>query len=385
MFEDIINQENAVNILSNAIKNDKVAQAYIFYGPSGSGKLFTAFTFAKALNCHKRIKSTDPNYSPQNLEKIKLPCNECISCKKIDSHNHPDTKFIFPIPNYSMDENGVIKSNQEFSEIQNYIQNKITKPWTDYNFEKATAIRIDQIRSLQKDISMSSREGSKKVYIFEHFDTLTTAAANAFLKTLEEPPVNTHFIMTVNSISNLLPTIISRCQKVEFFSVSAEIIEKYLINVLFIEPLKARLFSRLSNGNFKKAIGLSNDENLETMNITIEFLQIVLSNDDYEYILWLEKYFGKNNKNSNLFKDFIEYLNLWISDLQLFNLCHDKLVFINQINLIGHFYSKNPLILENLPSLQLKLNEYLIKFQGNVNIKLILNQTYNSFKKLLMQ
>ncbi len=381
MFKEIIGQHNAVNILSNAIKHDKVAQAYIFYGPSGSGKLFTAFNFAKALNCLKRLKSSDRNYTPQNQEKLELPCNECISCKKIDTFNHPDVKLVFPIPNYSMDETGVVKSNQEFLEIQSYINNKIKSPWQDYHFEKATAIRIDQIRHLQKDVSMSSHEGRKKIFIFEHFETLTTSACNAFLKTLEEPPVNTHFIMTVNSISNLLPTIISRCQKVEFHSLSSDLIEKHLINNLFIEPVKARLFARLSNGNFKKALNLSNDENLETMNVTIEFLQIVLSGNDYEFINWIDKHFAKNSKNSNLFKNFIEYLNLWISDLQMFNLSQDKLIYINQIALIGRFYSKNPLLLECLPALQLKIDECLSKFQGNVNIKLILNQVYISFKQ----
>lgn len=379
MFNQLIGQSNAVNILSHSIMNDKVSQAYIFYGPPGTGKIFAAFEFAKALNCHNLKRIDLMKNVPDEYVNFSLPCNECISCKKISTYNHPDIKYIFPIPNYDLDENGVVKSNQEFNEVKDYLNNRINSPWKEFHFEKATAIRIEQIRALQREISLSSYEGNKKVYIFENFDTLTTSASNAFLKTLEEPPKDTHFILTVDSLNNLLPTIISRCQKIEFHHISTELIEKYLVDKLYIEPINARLYSRLSNGNFEKAINMSQNDDTQTMDMTIAFLQIVISNDDHEFLQWLDKHFGKNTKNQDLLKSFVEYLNLWISDLQMFNLCQHKLIFINHINLISHFYVKNPLLLEILPELQLKLDDFLKKLNGNVNQKLILVQVYHTF------
>lgn len=366
MLDKIIAQEKAVNILKNTIVSGKTAQAYIFHGPRGVGKLFTAFNLAKAFNC------LDNNTENR-------PCNNCASCKKINQHSHPDIKFIFPIPNYDMDESGIVKSKTEWETYQKYIESKINTPWKDFHFDKSTAIRIEQIRSLQKDIAMSRHEGRKKVYIFENFDYLTVSASNAFLKTLEEPPEDTHFILTVSNLNRLLPTILSRCQTIEFYSIPGEQIENYLLNFYHADPLKARLFSRLANGDFKKAINLFYDENLDTMDITVEFLQIVLSHDDLAYLEWYEKYFSKNTKNSDLFNDFVQYLNLWINDLQLFNFCIDRIVFINQINLIKHYIKKNVHFLEHLPKLVTELDDYRMKINGNVNQKLVLSQVYYSF------
>ena len=368
-FDNIVGQEKALNILKNAIKSDRIAQAYIFHGSSGVGKLLTAFSFAKALNCLD--SDTDIR-----------PCNSCNSCKKIDKFIHPDIKFYFPIPNYDMDDDGVIKSKTEWEHCQKYVETKMTAPWKNYNFEKVTAIRIEQIRALQKDISMSRHEGRKKVYIFEDFDSLSVGATNAFLKTLEEPPPDTHFIFTVQSISKLLPTILSRCITVEFHPISTDKIETFLLNKLYAEASKARLYARLSNGNFEKAITLYHDDNLSTMDATINFLEIALAHDDIAFLDWVEMYFAKNTKNADLFKDFVQYLYLWMSDLQMLTSAPDKVVFVNQIGLLKNFATKNTLFSEKTPKVLLELDDYLQKYHGNVNQKLILSQIYASFTKL---
>jgi DNA polymerase-3 subunit delta' len=410
MFEKIIGQSKAVNILRNAIVSDKVAQAYIFHGGHGVGKLLTAFSFAKALNC-----------LCDDVER--RPCDECKSCAKIEQHNHPDVYLIFPIPNYDMDENGVIKSNTEFEQYRKYIDTKISTPWQDYGFDKVTAIRIEQIRALQRNVAMSRVEGRKKVFIFENFDALTIPAANSFLKTLEEPPADTHFILTVENLSKLMPTILSRCVAVEFYPISAEKIERYLLDVLETEPVKARLYSSLSNGDLSKAITLHYNENLETLDVTVKFLEIVIKRDDLAFLEWIDKYFVKASKNIDVFMSFVQYLYLWLNDLQLITslpfaatvdenkdtsqpppnpsnlegrcLCAshnyfseiihqpNTIVFVNQMDLLKEFLAKNPNIFERIPSMLLELDEYLQRLHGNVNQKLILAQIYHSFMKLI--
>jgi len=370
MFSNVVGQNKALNILTNAITTDKIAQAYIFHGASGTGKLLTAFSFAKALNC-----------LGDNIE-IK-PCNTCNSCVKINQFSHSDIHFIFPIPNYDIDDNGVVKSQAEFEQIRKYIDGKITNPWQDYTFDKPTAIRIEQIRALQKDVGMSKVEGKKKVFIFESFDKLTISATNSFLKTLEEPPPDTHFILTVENLSKLLPTILSRCVSVEFYPISKEKIEEHLLKTLHCEPSKAKLYSSLSNGDLAKAITLYHNENLDILDFTIKFMEIVINHDEIAFMEWIDKSFVKTSKSKDTFISFIEYLYLWLNDLQLIQHQPNRVVFINQSALLSKFLSSNKYIVEKIPNALLQLDEYNQKHQGNVNQKLILIQIYHLFINLL--
>ena len=368
----MVSQEKSISILKSAIKSNKVAQAYIFHGPEGVGKLLTAINFAKTLNCMS-----------EDVES--RPCGTCNSCKKTSLYQHPDVKLYFPIPNYgkkddsdksskSDSESGddKNKSQREIDDYLSVIQAKIDTPWKDYQFDKVTAIRIEQIRALQRDILKSRVEGRKKIYILESFDTLTIQAYNAFLKTLEEPPVNTHFILICKHLMKLLPTILSRCTIIEFHSVPTEKIEHFLMDTYKTDKMKAKLYSNLCNGNVAKAICLFYDQNLDSMSLTLEFLRIVLNKDDIAFLDWIKKHFGENTKNKEIFADFIQYLIIWLNDIVLHSLHSDKMVFINQIDMIKKFTYTS----EGIHAIILKLNEFAIKFQGNVNPRLLLNQIY---------
>ena len=364
-MENIIGQQKPLSVLTNALRSNKLAQAYIFHGPDGVGKLLTAITFAKALNCTAELVED-------------RPCQVCSSCKKTAIYQHPDVKIYFPIPNYgkkddkeSGDEDN--KTSKELEDYQSVIQAKIDTPWKDYQFDKVTAIRIEQIRNLQRDIFRSRFEGRKKVYIIEDFDTLTIQASNAFLKTLEEPPVNTHFILICQHITKLLPTILSRCTIIEFHRISVEKIEHLLINTFKTNQQKAKLYSKLSNGNIANAICLFYNQNLDTMTLTLEFLRTLINKDEIAFLEWMKKYFSDNSKNKEVFTDFLQYLSIWLNDIMLCSLNPEKIVFIDQIDLIKRFnYSE-----EEIHAMILKLDEFAKKYQGNVNQKLILNQIFN--------
>jgi DNA polymerase III delta' subunit len=152
-------------LLREVGERERLHGAYLFFGPRGTGKLREAVALAKSLNC---LSSKQPGGEA---------CDHCISCKKIEGSNHPDVRIIGP-------EDG--------------------------------EIRIDQIRKLQGDIFFKPLEGRKKVYILTEADRMTSQTANAFLKTLEEPPEGVHFILITEESQSLLPTLLSRCQKVRF-------------------------------------------------------------------------------------------------------------------------------------------------------------------------
>lgn len=158
-----INQDLAERFIKNAWENKRLALAYLFLGPAGTGRLFLARCLAKTVNCQA---GSFP------------PCGICPSCLKIDNNNHPDI---------------------------HYIQKQ------DANF-----IRIEQIQQIQKDIFLRPFEGKCKVFIIFNAEDLTPEAANRLLRILEDPPTDSLIILIASDLRRIFSTIISRCQKILF-------------------------------------------------------------------------------------------------------------------------------------------------------------------------
>ncbi|MDD3501162.1 MAG: DNA polymerase III subunit delta', partial [Candidatus Cloacimonetes bacterium] len=364
MLKKIVGQALAVRILENSLKNNTVAQAYLFYGPEGCGKIFTAYIFAMAINCYS--------------EKERRPCGTCLSCKKFLEFSHPDIMFLFPIPNFDMTISGEIKSQANQEEYQKYIQAKINHPWKDYAFSGNTEIRIDQIRMIQQKLITTPYEAEKKVIIIENIEKMNIQAANAFLKTLEEPSDNTVIIMTTTTINSLLPTIISRCQRIEFHPIRTEKIEIYLRHVCSLDPVKAKLIAKLSNSNLEKARILADENDFESLDQSIKFFQILLAEDDEEFLNWQDNTIAKAGRNNSILIETINTFILFLNDIKAFQLCQSDIVNINQIKLISKFYEKNPHILEDLDKLFYFLEDMQGALKGHVNPKLVFGHIYNT-------
>ena len=174
VFDDIIGQEHITTTLQNAIKQDRVAHAYILCGPRGIGKTTTARIFSKALNCEKGPK---PH-----------PCNKCASCKDITASRSVDVIEI----------------------------------------DGASNRGIDEIRNLKESVKFLPQSGRFKIYIIDEVHMLTTEAFNALLKTLEEPPAHVKFIFATTAAYKVIPTILSRCQRFNFRRLSSQDIVKKL-------------------------------------------------------------------------------------------------------------------------------------------------------------
>lgn len=369
MLKKVVGQSQAVRILENSIRNDKIAQAYIFHGPDGCGKLFTAYLFAMAINCYTSDERT--------------PCGVCPSCVKFLQFCHPDLAFIFPIPKFDITPSGEIKSDAQQAEFQKYIKQKIEKPHQDYAFTGNTEIRIDQIRMLQQKLLTSPFEAKKRIILIENADQMNVQAANAFLKTLEEPTENTIIIMTAVSLTDMLPTILSRCQKIEFFRINPDKIELYLIVRFAVEPVKAKLISRIANGNLQKAIQLALDETYDTVDITSSFFQIVYTKDDLNFFNWLDELLTRYTKNTTALNEVISSFIIFLRDIQSFQLCQNSIVNINQLKLISHFFERNPLLTEELPDMIKYMEDLQGSISGFVQPKLVFSSIYNRLKKLL--
>ncbi len=369
MFEQIKGQEKAVSILKNAIETDKIAHSYLFYGPDGVGKFTTALYFGMAINCHA---TSD-----------KRPCGSCPSCRKFLSFSHPDFLFVFPFPKEKDKDitiDGEIKTEKILLEYEAYIENKIKTPWQEFHFSKNTGIRIASIRMLENRIKLSPNEGNYKIYIIENAETMVVQAANAFLKTLEEPPHDTIIILTTSKPNSLLPTILSRCQKVPFFQVPRKIIEKELEENKFLENIEAKMFARIAHGNMEKALQLAEKGTTDSRNETIEFLNILIAQDDLRFIDFANRY--RTSKTQSQLTEIISHLIIWISDISYFKNFPSEIVNLDKTDMLETLYHQNPNVDEYAPEILEFLELMLKKLTGHVNPQLITVGIYNKLSEI---
>jgi len=199
-FKDIIGQDKAVSILLSTIQRGRVPSSYIFAGESGIGKKLAALNLAKALNClgggqaeESRGLLDNPEALSRNSHSGIDACDECPSCRKIDKGIHPDFLLISP------------DSGQ---------------------------IRIDEIRAIDDALSLKAFEGRYKIVIVDDADTMNQYAANAFLKTLEEPPEDSLLVLISSNPDHLPDTIKSRCSRLNFTPLSDEACAKVIDKII---------------------------------------------------------------------------------------------------------------------------------------------------------
>jgi DNA polymerase-3 subunit delta' len=200
-FSEIIGQRKAVRFLQRAIASKKVPHAYLFTGIAGIGKTTTAMSLAMALNCLNRVGQDS--------------CGRCRPCRQMQNGNHPDFITIKP---------------------------------TGQN------IRIEQIRELNRQLSFAPVSGSYRICLIHHAKTLSDEAANSFLKTLEEPLPGNILILKAKEPMDLLPTIVSRCQKVAFQPIAVDEISEWLMDVQGIAEEDVDVLAKLSGGSLGLAV-----------------------------------------------------------------------------------------------------------------------------------
>ena len=229
-FKSILGQEQPIRLLTTLLQNGTIPHALLFIGIEGVGKRTAAMALAMACNCKalepeqfsERIKIRSDGNIPSDQTKTISPCGRCNSCRKIESGNHPDIIVLNP---------------------------------------SGPFIRIGQIRELCGTLAMKPYEARLRVVIISDAQTMNPSAGNALLKVLEEPPDRTILILTALQTSDLLPTIVSRCQHIRFYPVSRKNLESLLIQRYRANPDEAKIIAILANGSVSKAVSMINSIN----------------------------------------------------------------------------------------------------------------------------
>jgi DNA polymerase-3 subunit delta' len=210
-WNKIVGHDENVNSLKAMLVNGRVPHALLFVGPEGVGKAVVATIFAAGLLCTGEGRK---------------PCGECSSCCRVRSLSHPDLVVMSP---------------------------------------DGASIKIDQVRELQRIVALAPYFGQRRVCIINAAETMTIQAANSLLKTLEEPPGDTVFILISSARQQLLPTIISRCRIMPFYSLSYEVLSKALIAQGF-DHTQAGAAARISGGRMGAALDFLAEDGLIVRN-----------------------------------------------------------------------------------------------------------------------
>ena len=366
MITSISGQGKALQILSNTIRSNKIANGYIFYGPKGVGKFTVALEFVMAINC----KSTNK------------PCYKCDTCKKIKNFNHPDLIYIFPMPNLGIAIDGNIKKQEYLKEISLYKKNRIETPYKEFYFSSNTSIRLDAIHMIQHMTNISKNEATKKVVLIEDCDQMNLSAANAFLKTLEEPTDDVVIIMVTSNIKRCLPTIVSRCQRIPFYSLSESIIKNQLIKRYGVENLKARTIAKLSSGNMERAINNISIKHSQPKEFTQKLLENAIEKNDFQFLQLIAK--SPIRKEPDWLGDVLNYLLIWFFDITVFYVNRDSLINSDQTQLIEKIIKRAPKLYRDSNEIisQIEKIKILLK-NNNINPVLAINSVYSKISKLV--
>lgn len=314
-FSDIIGNDKVIEHLQNAIELNKVSHAYILNGDRGCGKKTIASVFAKTLQCR---------------EGGRVPCGKCTSCMQSDSGNQPDIKWV--------------------------------------THEKPGVVGVEDVRQqLVGDMQIKPYSSKYKIYIIDEAEKMNIQAQNAILKTIEEPPAYGIIILLTTNADLFLPTILSRCIRLDIKPVNTGLVEKYLADNCGVSTYKAHFAANFAQGNIGKAEKIATSPDFEQLKDTM--LHLVKYIDDMTFSEMMSGVKEVSQYKLSI-EDFLDMVALWFRDVLLFKSTSDTnlIIFRDEINYISKFAALGSY--EGLERILEALDKAKDRLRANVNFDL---------------
>ena len=323
IYQNLIIQPKIWNKLTNYSTKKRLPNAFLFYGETGSGKEAHAIEFAALINC----------ISPKNRES----CGECNSCIKMKMLQHGNLKLIHPLPRGTKNISSVSPleslNKNELEDYQDMLLLKATNPYYKIKLPKSNSILISSIRSLKKDLSLSSIEKGWNIIIILESEKLcypNNVSANAVLKILEEPPEKTLFILITSNYSKIIDTIKSRCQSIFFPQLPINKLHNLITSNL--NDTDKNIIANVANGDINLIKKLENS--IDSIYNDLKLFMNSCYSTDYKYNEQLiEKVNLLKRTNDNQLSIFFRIIMIYFKDLFVFSQSKDiKYVVYKNLN-----------------------------------------------------
>ena len=316
-FSKILGHENIIGYFKNAISMEKVTHAYILNGQEKSGKMMLAEAFAMALQCEQGGSK---------------PCNTGHSCKQALNHNQPDIIYV--------------------------------------THEKPNTIGVEDIRKqINDDIVLKPYSSKFKIYIVDEAEKMNIQAQNALLKTMEEPPSYAVLLLLTTNADSFLPTILSRCVRLDLKAVPDSMIRKFLMEEKQVPSYQADICVAFAQGNVGKAIALASSDNFNEMkNSALQLIKRLNDIDLYEMMEAVKQI----SEYKLEIQDYFDLMMIWYRDVLLYKATADanRLIFQEEIYSIKKEASHSSY--EGIENILKALETAKVRLKANVNFELLI-------------
>ena len=329
-LNEILGNERIKEHFITAVHHKKISHAYIMEGDKGSGKKMLAEAFSKILQCEGRETTG-----------LVESCGKCESCIQMEHHDHPDVIWV--------------------------------------SHEKPNVISVGEIREqIVNTVEIMPYKGPYKIYIVDEAEKMNAAAQNAILKTIEEPPEYAVIILLTSNIDALLPTIQSRCVRLDLKVVDDSLVKKYLMERLHVPDYQAEIDASFAQGSIGRAKEAATSEEFSRM--TEKALKILKYVNTMEVYELSDEIKALSDEKQNI-SDYLDIFQFWFRDVLMFKATQevDNLVFKQEINYIKEQASQRSY--ENLEKILEALEKTKVRLRANVNFELALELLFLTIRE----
>ena len=314
-------QPQAADSLRGLVRRGRYANAYLFHGPVGVGKMSMALAFARAILCRStpalEVRATPelqgglfgdpaPPAPPAGDTPDDDACGRCDACRKAGTLGHPDLKLLFPVTGEEKHLDELIR--ETYAALRD-------DPLFAFRYDRYASIRLSQTRELLRDLAYRPFEATRRVVVVRDADRMREDQASALLKSIEEPGDSTIWVLTTARLARLPATIRSRCQRVRFAPLPESLVLDVLRRQAGVAPAQARLVAALAAGSLSRALELRDEDALAVRDEALALLAPAEAGDPVALWKAAQKFMSFGRTGREALRRMVEFHQLRLRDV----------------------------------------------------------------------